>query len=152
MTYKHILLVTDLAKDADHVAKKAKNILDLQNDAKLSVLHIVQDTMVNFGYELVPMTGLYEEVDAERCQVAKEQMAEFLARNKLTADNAEITTAISSTDGIIHYCNNHQVDLIIIGRHERHGWSALIKGATVDNIMPDVSCDVLVIHLDEPKD
>ncbi len=147
MTYQHILLVTDLKKDADKVAKKGKHILDQQDNGKLSVLHIVQDTLVGFGYELVPVATLYE-VDEERCQEAKEQMADFLQRNGLNVDNAEVTTAISNADGIVSYCDKHEVDLIVIGRHERHGWSALMKGSTADNIIPDINCDVLVVHLD----
>ena len=52
MSYQHILLVTDLLSDADLVAQKAKRIVDNRPDSKLSVLHIVKDTMVGFGYEL----------------------------------------------------------------------------------------------------
>ncbi len=146
MTYQHILLVTDLKEDADKVAQKTKNMLLQQDNAKLSVLHIVQDTLVGFGYELVPVATLYE-IDEERCDEAKKQMAAFLERNELSVENAEITTAISSADGIVHYCEKHEVDLLVIGRHERHGWSALINGSTTDNILPDIHCDVLVVHL-----
>ncbi len=150
MSYQHILLVTDLKEDSDQVAQKAKAILHWQEDAKLSILHVVQDTMVGFGYELVPVATLYE-VDDERCQEAKQEMSEFIQRNDLTTEsesmNAEVMTAISSAEGIISYCHKHKVDLIVIGRHERHGLSAFLKGSTVDNIIADIKCDTLVVHL-----
>ena len=57
MSYEHILLVTDLMSDADVVAQKAKRIVENRPNAKLSVLHIVKDTMVGFGYELVPASS-----------------------------------------------------------------------------------------------
>lgn len=150
MSYEHILLVTDLRADADVVAQKAKRIVSIQEDAHLSVLHIVKDTMVGFGYELVPASSLYDEVDDVRCQEARANMAKFLARNGLDAKTSEVTTAISNSEGIINYSHKHDVDLLIIGRHERHGLSAWINGATADNIMPNVPCDILVVKLDKP--
>lgn len=58
MSYQHILLVTDLLSDADEVALKAKRILAGSPEARLSVLHIVEDDMVRFGFELVPASSL----------------------------------------------------------------------------------------------
>lgn len=150
MSYQHILLVTDLRSDADIVAQKTKRIFSLQQDAKLSVLHIVKDTMVGFGYELVPASSLYKEVDDVRCQDAQANMAKFLTRNGLDVENSEVTTAISSSEGIIKYANKNAVDLLIIGRHERHGLSAWINGATADSILPNIQCDILVVKLDKP--
>lgn len=150
MSYHHILLVTDLQPDADMVAQKAKNLLTSQPNATLAVLNIVKDNMVGFGYELVPVASLYE-ADAEQCENAKQDMKVFLQRNNLTTENtdANVITAISNSEAIISYCDKHDVDLIIIGRHERHGLSAFLNGATVDNILPNVSCDVLVVHLNK---
>ncbi|MGO3046032.1 MAG: universal stress protein, partial [Psychrobacter celer] len=91
MSYEHILLVTDLLSDADIVAQKAKRIVDNRPGAKLSVLHIVKDTMVGFGYELVPASSLYDEIDDERCQEARAKLAQFLARNELDAVNSQVT-------------------------------------------------------------
>ena len=49
MSYQHILLVTDLLSDADEVALKAKRILAGSPEARLSVLHIVEDDMVRLA-------------------------------------------------------------------------------------------------------
>ena len=150
MSYEHILLVTDLLSDADIVAQKAKRIVDNRPGAKLSVLHIVKDTMVGFGYELVPASSLYDEIDDARCQEARAQLAQFLARNELDAVNSQVTTAISSSEGIVNYCHKHDVDLLVIGRHKRTGIAAWVSGATADNILPNVPCDSLVVRLDKP--
>ena len=146
MSYQHILLVTDLLSDADLVAQKAKRIVDNRPDSKLSVLHIVKDTMVGFGYELVPASSLYDE----RCQEARAKLAQFLDRNDLHVVNSEVTTAISNSEGIVNYCHKNDVDLLVIGRHERHGIAAWLSGATADNILPNVPCDSLVVRLDKP--
>lgn len=150
MSYRHILLVTDLRADADLVADKAKYLLNLEADAKLSVLHIVKDSMVGFGYELIPASSLNDHIDDEKCAHAKQALQALLRRTGLSADHIDVTTAISSGEGIVHYCQKHKVDLLVIGRHERHGLSAWINGATVDNIMPNIGCDILVVRLDQP--
>ena len=141
--YQHVLLVTDLKDDTDLVAQKAKWILDLQPQAQLSVLHIVEETMLGFGYEL------HEHIDDERCQTARIRLADVLARNHLQAHHINIKTAISGRKGIVDYCQAHAVDLVVIGRHKRTGLSAWIAGATADSILPDIDSDLLVVQLTE---
>ena len=150
MSYQHILLVTDLLSDADKVALKTKRILAGSPEARLSVLHIVEDDMVRFGYELVPSSSLTGDVDNEKWQEARAKLARFLERNELEAVNSEVTAAISNSRGIVNYCHEKEVDLLIIGRHERHGIAAWLVGATADSILPNAPCDSLVVKLDEP--
>ncbi|MBH0065889.1 universal stress protein [Psychrobacter sp. SZ93C1] len=150
MSYQHVLLVTDLLSDADKVALKAKRILAGSPDAKLTVLHIVEDDMVRFGYELVPASSLSGDVDGEHWQEARANLAQFLERNELNAVDAEVTAAISNSKGIVNYCQEKAVDLLIIGRHERRGIAAWLVGATADSILPNVPCDSLVVKLDQP--
>lgn len=150
MGYQHILLVTDLLSDADIVAQRAKRVLAGSPEAKLSVLHIVEDDMVRFGYELVPASSLSGETDGDHWQEARAKLAQFLDRNGLNAVNSEVTAAISNDQGIVNYCNNKNVDLLIIGRHERRGIAAWLVGATADNILPNAPCDSLVVKLDQP--
>ena len=150
MSYQHVLLVTDLLSDADKVALKAKRILAGSPEAKLTVLHIVEDDMVRFGYELVPASSLSGDVDGEHWQEARAKLAQFLEYNELNAANSEVTAAISNSKGIVNYCQEKAVDLLIIGRHERHGIAAWLMGATADSILPNVPCDSLVVKLDQP--
>ncbi|MBH0097121.1 universal stress protein [Psychrobacter sp. NZS113] len=150
MSYRHVLLVTDLLPDANEVALKAKRILAGSPEARLSVLHIVEDDMVRFGYELVPASSLSGDVDGEHWQEARAKLAQFLEYNELNAANSEVTAAISNSKGIVNYCQENAVDLLIIGRHERHGIAAWLMGATADSILPNVPCDSLVVKLDQP--
>ncbi|OOS07116.1 universal stress protein A [Moraxella cuniculi DSM 21768] len=146
--YQHILLVTDLKDDTDLVAQKAKWILQTNPDAQLSVLHIVEETVViGFGYELIPAAALNNQADDERHKLAKERLAAILTRNQLPTDHIKISTAISSSKGIVDYCQAHSVDLLVIGRHKRTGLSAWITGATADNVLPNIDSDLLVVQL-----
>ena len=145
--YQHVLLVTDLNDDTDLVATKAKWILQMSPNTHLSVLHVVEETMVGFGYELIPASALHEEIDDERCDVARARLAQILARNGLQAHDVKISTAISGRKGIIDYCKTHAIDLVVIGRHKRKGLSAWLTGSTVDSILPEIDSDLLVVQL-----
>lgn len=145
--YQNILLVTDLQDDTDIVAQKAKWILERNAGSQLTVLHIVEETMIGFGYELIPASALHEEIDDERAKQARVRLAQVLARNELEAHNVNINTAISGRKGIVDFCKKHTVDLAVIGRHKRTGLSAWIVGSTVDSILPDLDADLLVVQL-----
>lgn len=145
--YRHILLVTDLADDTDLVAVRAKWILEKNNAAQLTVLHIVEETMIGFGYELIPASALHDKIDDERLAKARSRLAAILSRNDIQAHDVKIKTAISGRRGIVDYCKNQPVDLVIIGRHKRTGISAWLVGATADSILPDVDADLLVVPL-----
>lgn len=145
--YNHILLVTDLGDDTDLVAGRAKWVLERNPSSQLTVLHIVEETMVGFGYELIPASALHDKIDNERAEEARERLATILNRNDLQAHDVKIKMAISGRKGIVDFCQTHPVDLVIIGRHKRTGLSAWLVGATADSILPDIDSDLLVVQL-----
>lgn len=145
--YNHVLLVTDLGDDTDLVATRAKWVLDKSPDCQLTVLHIVEETMLGFGYELIPASALHDKIDNERLEEARIRLAQILTRNDLTVHDVKIQTAISGRKGIVDYCQANVIDLVIIGRHKRTGLSAWLEGATADSILPDVDADLLVVQL-----
>ena len=147
MRYKKVLLVTDLREDSDIVASRAKCMLD-SPDAKLRVLHVMEETVLTAGYEIVPIIPLNNNED-EIISGARAKMQELLARHNIIADDAHVETALSTRRGILDYCNKTEPDLIVIGRHVRTGLASLL-GATADDILPGVNCDVLVVKLGEP--
>ena len=124
MRYKNVLLVTDLREDSDIVASRAKCMLE-GTDAKLRVLHVMEETVLTAGYEIVPSIPISN------------------------ADDAHVETALSTRRGILDYCEKIKPDLVVIGRHVRTGLASLL-GATADDILPGVNCDVLVVKLGEP--
>lgn len=83
MNYKHVLLVTDLLSDADIVAQRAKRVILGFPEAKLSVLHIVEDDLVHFGRKPVTETTLTDDDPSGQWQETREKLARFIERNDL---------------------------------------------------------------------
>lgn len=114
MNYQHVLLVTDLLSDADIVAKKAEYLLVNHPETKLSILHIVKDDMVRFGYELVPASSLSGEFDGKHWVEAREKLAQFVTRNQLRAGKSEVAAAISNDKGIVNYCREKRLTYLLL--------------------------------------
>lgn len=150
MSYKHVLLVTDLLSDADVVAQRAKRVIVGFPEAKLSVLHIVENDTALFGRGAITETTLSDENSSEQWQETRAKLAQFIERNALKTIHSEVTAAISNDKDIVKYCREKNVDLLVMGRHERHGIAAWLIKATADSILPNVHCDSLVVKLNEP--
>lgn len=145
--YKHILLVTDLRNDSDRVAEQAKAIIESDDSSKISVLHIVEETVLTAGYEIVPIVPVNNE--EEIISAARKEVGKLLKRHNIESADINIDTALSTRRGILDYVEAHHPDLIVIGRHKRSGLASLL-GATADDIIPGVHCDVLVVYLGDP--
>lgn len=150
MSYQHVLLVTDLLSDADVVAQRAKRVIVGFPEAKLTVLHIVEDDTIRFGRAPVTATNLSDDDHGGHWKETRAKLAQFIERNELQTTNSEVTAAVSNDKNIVKYCREQDVDLLVIGRHERHGIAAWLIKATADSILPNVHCDSLVVKLDEP--
>lgn len=144
--FEHVLLVTDLREDCEPVFEAAKFILDMGHGTRLSVLHIVEETVLTAGYEIVPIVPVGNE--SELTAKAQKRIAELLKKYEMQGE-VTINTALSTHRGILNYAEKNQPDLIVIGRHKRSGLSSLL-GSTADDILPSVECDVLVVRLGEP--
>lgn len=142
--YQHVLLVTDLRHDSDRVAERAKAVIKNNDSAKISVLHVVEETVLTAGYEIVPIVPISNE--DEITSRARTKLADLLKRHNIESDDINIETALSTRRGILDYVENNHPDLIVIGRHKRSGLASLL-GATADDILPGVDCDVLVVYL-----
>lgn len=145
--YTHVLLVTDLREDCSVVVERAKRLLVQNPSAKLSALHVVEETILSAGYEIVPIVPAVNE--GELVANAREKMVALLAAHEIDSANVSIETALSTRRGILDYVTKNQPDVIVIGRHTRTGLASLL-GATADEILPTVSCDVLVVKLGAP--
>lgn len=142
--YKHVLLVTDLREDCDQVAERAKAVIHAADSAKISVLHVVEETVLTAGYEIVPVVPVSNEV--EMVSSARDKIKALLNRHGIESANISIETALSTRRGILDYVEANSPDLVVIGRHKRTGLASLL-GATADDILPGVECDVLVVYL-----
>lgn len=143
--YRHILFATDFSEQAILVGERAKHMARLYN-ARLTLLHVVEEVSISAGYELMPL--LPEVPDEQTLLAAKENLSQLAQRLGLEESYRQVVTAVSTKEGILEAAEEHNVDLIVVGSHGRHGL-ALLLGSTANAVMHGAPCDVLAVRIQE---
>lgn len=138
MTYKHILLATDLTEDALLLGNKAKEIAEKFNSL-LSIIHVIE-TIPSYASGYVGIIDIEMALEEE----AKKHLREFGKKLAIAEQNQFLETGSPKTK-IIEVAKNNNVDLIVVGSHGRHGIGWLL-GATAGVIIHGANCDVLTIQ------
>jgi universal stress protein A len=140
--YQHILAAVDLSDENKIVASRAWEMAQ-SNHGKLTLLHVVEYIPVDiYGEVMMPM-----DQDLEEQMVAHANTSLHELTQKLKLQGADERVARGSTKAeIINVAEELGADLIIIGRHGRHGISRLL-GSTANAVLHHAPCDVLAINI-----
>ena len=140
--YTHVLVAVDLAPDSAELISKAKDIA-ARNDAHLSLAHVVEYLPVEpTGEVLMPPS---QDLEPELLEGAQRQLDELAAANGVGDCSRHVVLGNTARD-LARLINEHEVDLLVVGAHERHGLSLLV-GGTERSLLRHAPCDVLVIRL-----
>ncbi|MCB1777170.1 MAG: universal stress protein [Candidatus Competibacteraceae bacterium] len=145
MTYQHVLCAVDFSEEALEVVKRAKDIAG-QCGARLSLIHVVEDMNIGLGggYELLPV--LPDLPDEALLQEARAELGKLAQRLDMDDTGLWVVNAISTKEGILGAVQDHQIDLIVVGSHGRHGL-ALLLGSTANAVLHGAPCDVLAVRI-----
>jgi universal stress protein A len=142
MPYHHILVAVDLTEECDPVIHRARE-LSVSNEAKLSLIHIVEPIAMAFGGD-VPMD--LSQLQQQQLDQAKERLERLIAKYpELSKENSHLTYGQPKQE--IHGLAKDQgCDLVVVGSHARHGL-ALLLGSTSNDVLHGAPCDVLAVRL-----
>lgn len=141
-----ILVATDFSRAAEHGLEKAAE-LARDTGAKVTVCHVLDPS------PLAP----YATRGDSNAQLAIEQDVEKAIHEALTeevrarfADVAKTKTALiissNAADGICHYAEKEDVDLIVLSTHGRTGLAHLLIGSVAEKVVRHAPCPVLTVR------
>jgi len=146
--YRKILLAVDLTADTAQIAVRAKALAQSQG-AELELLHVIEPlplvTPLDVPEVLAP-TVL--EAQNQIAAGARERLGKLAADLGVPASRAEVVIGNTQAE-IVRAARERQTDLIILGRHERHGLSLLVD-FTEDAVLHKAPCDVLAVRVSTP--
>lgn len=146
MSYQHILVAVDLTEECDPVMHRAQ-IMANNNQAKLSVVHVVEPMAMAFGGD-VPMD--LSMLQQQQFDQAREQLDKFASKYpELSAEQRHLTYGQPRQE-IHRLAEEQHCDMIIVGSHGRHGL-ALLLGSTANDVLHGAPCDVLAVRLKKPE-
>ena len=140
--YRNILCAVDFGDEAEIIIEKAADLAK-KYAAKLSLVHVVEYIPIDFANEL--MLPQQQEIEEQLVVRAKESLSKLAAN--LVVAGVDTAVLVGSTKiEIIEFARSSSADLIIMGRHGRHGISRLL-GSTANSVLHHAPCDVLAINL-----
>ncbi len=145
--YKHILLAIALTPESAEIAPKAKQ-LALFNQAKLSLIHVVDlEPILNPSSSYEVALDSSDDINTLLFKSAQQDLENFIAQMQLDLHQTWLRQG-NLVDEIMKVVLDHQVDLLVIGSHGRHGLELLL-GSTANSLLRHARCDVLAVRLNE---
>jgi nucleotide-binding universal stress UspA family protein len=140
--YDHILVPTDGSDPATAATEHALAIAD-RFDATIHALYVVD--VDGIAHE-APGLGL----DALRGALREEGAAATAAvEDRADERGADATTAVVegvAEDAIVHYADDHGVDLLVMGTHGRHGLDRHLVGSVTERVVRATDVPTLVVR------
>ena len=139
--YKKLLVLLDLSQDSEQVAIAGRDMAAHSN-ASMIVLHVVEFVPVEpLGESLMPTA----QIEDELINRSRERLGAFITRLGLTNATGRVEAGNTKSE-ILRVAKEEQVDLIVLGSHERHGLAILVN-FTEDTVLHAAHCDVLAVRL-----
>lgn len=140
--YKHILVGLDLTPEESHtVFAKAATLAQLYG-AKLSIAHVIEPLVFAYAGEVpIDFTNTQKAIEAR----AKEQLRRFTEAHALNPADCHVLLGPTALE-LKEFAHQHDVDLLIVGSHGRHGL-ALLLGSTATDVIHGAKCDVLAVRV-----
>jgi len=141
-SYQHILCAVDLSAENVAVFSRAAELANHYH-ARLSLLHVVEYVPIDLANELV----LPQQQEIEQQLVAHaEKTLTNLAGQSARIQASCIVVQGSVKSEIVEHAKNTEADLIVVGRHGRHGLSRLL-GSVANAVLHHAPCDVLTVRI-----
>lgn len=140
--YQRILCVVDLSTENRQIVERAADMAR-RYAAQLFLLHVVEQLPSEVANNIVLPD---QEGIEHHLEVAAAEALQRLADDIELPDVATQVVTGSTKHEIINTAKSREIDLIVIGRHGRHGISRLL-GSTANAVLHHASCDVLAVHV-----
>ena len=115
--------------------------------ARLTLLHLIDYSIDDVPVEwLEPLDDSPADFLRRRALQALRELASKLGQEQ--AQIAVIEDAKSPAQAILRYTQEHEVDLVVVGTHVRHGLPHWLGSAST-SVLHRTCCDVLAIRVGE---
>jgi len=142
---RNVLVATDFSEPS-MVALDYGRELARTYDAKLHILHVVEDLRWRYATDMAPtaLIDIQDDVEAS----ARARLDGLLAdedRSQVRA-HAAVVTAVSPSEAIVTFANAEAVDVIVMGTHGRNRLGRLFMGSVAERVVRLASCPVLTVR------
>jgi nucleotide-binding universal stress UspA family protein len=122
------------------------------SDYAFNALRKAVDMAKKENAELTIYSVYLEGLSLEFREVLAQQAEEIVARGKVLAEKADcfaktvVESGYSPADNIVHYAEQNNMDLIVMGHKSRSGLVRLLVGSVAVKVVTYAPCSVLIIR------
>ena len=144
---RNILVATDFSEPSNVALAYGRDLARNYN-ARLHVMHVVEDVMLRYSTEVgLALPALQEDlVTAARRDLESRITDED--RRQLNAV-AVIDTGANIATAICDYAKGNAIDLIVTGTHGRGAVQHFLMGSVAERVVRSAPCPVLTVHAHE---
>lgn len=144
---KNILVATDFSEPSGVALAYGRDLARSYN-ARLHVLHVVEDVMMRYGSEVgfaIP------EVQRDLEETARRDLdARITDDDRRTLKiEAAVETAVNIAEAIVKYAKTNDIDLIVTGTHGRGVVRHFLMGSVAERVVRIAPCPVLTVRAHE---
>ena len=145
MSYKHVLIAVDLTDEAEEVMTAARNVTS-GSGAKVHLLTVIRPlARIYGGLDMAPMAANALTFEEEAIKQAEKQLTALGGVFDVAAEDTHVRVGAPAAE-IRAFAEEHEIDLIVMGTHGRHGLGLLL-GSTANAVLHGVPCDVLAVKV-----
>ncbi len=145
MVMNNILVPIDFSDGSNLALSTALDYAKTLN-SKIHLLHIVQPISYPIGMEIAHYN--FADVEKDMIVTAKNNLNDLIRYPIYSQINFEtvVVNGTSSSDSIIDYSNENNIDMICIATHGSSGLEHFLFGSTTEKVLRKANCPVLVVR------
>lgn len=139
--YSRILVAVDLTEECRTVAKRAVTVAEMTG-ADLHVVHVIEPLSLAYGGDIpMDLSTVQESINDQ----AQSYLSEFSTEFGIPHVRQHLVFGKPERE-IERLAIEHEIDVIFIGSHARHGL-ALLLGSTANGVLHHAPCDVVAVRV-----
>ena len=144
VTLKNILVATDFSEPSTVALNYGRDLARSYN-ARLHVLHVVEDVMMRYSSEIgFALPQVQQDLEAAATRELNGLITED-DRNTLSVVTA-VETGVNISEVIVKYAKEHAIDLIVTGTHGRGAVKHFLMGSVAERVVRTAPCPVLTVR------
>lgn len=131
--------------ESDPASEAFEEALEEHPDGEIVALHVIDPGTAS------PAPGVQDAAVDELSEQRREEAEELLADARKRAEERGVTVTTDVVtgvpgDAIVEYAEEHDVDRILIGSHDRSGISKILLGSVAEDVVKEAPVSVTVVR------
>ena len=147
LALKNILVATDFSEPSGVALAYGRDLARSYN-ARLHVLHVVEDVMMRYSSEL----GFAQpDLQGELEETARRELNALMTaddRGTLTIVTV-VQSGVNIAEAVVKYAKEKDIDLIVTGTHGRGAVKHFLMGSVAERVVRTAPCPVLTVRAHE---